>query len=452
MLVIYVLAASSRRSVAIGTVLLLIPFQTVDTRYATSSVLVAYALAAVLLLNGGLRVRMLPSLGIVALAYLVSLSQADRELMSLHVIFIFQFFSCLVVFLLAYNFARVIESERSVVDLLLAMNVLAIIYCLLQVLAGSNETFMPFGIDALAFNKNRLGSDARLVGPFDNPGSTAGYFTIMILVCAVELMFARGWRKTLVQALVLANLVGLVATGNRAGLLVLVAMFPVLLFVFRQQLGVRRASQYLASGVLIFALASAAAINYTGFARMFERMEQVTETENGVPTTRAVTWPIAIEKIKEHPFVGEGPFFIDPATAEGLGWPPSKMTPYPHSLYLYLLRTVGVAGLLAVLWFFIEVWRIGRRSLANGRLAEYPAALVRLGLIIIPAFLLAQVTLEFNRPATIDYAQFIFALMGLIVGLSDRVGQGSSTPVGERSSQVGAAYDVPPGQLNAGRS
>ena len=418
-LVVYVLAASSSRSVAIGVVLLLIPFQTVDTRFATSSVLVAYAMAGVLLLGGDIKVRLLPSLGLIVLAYFVSLSQADRELMGLHAIYVFQFFSCLVVFLLAYNFARIVESQHTVVSLLLAINVLVLFYCLLQVFGGADGRFAPFGIDALAFNKNRAGNDARLVGPFDNPGSTAGYFTIMILVCAAELMIARGWRKTLVQLLILFNLVGLVATGNRAGLLVLVVMFPVLLFVFRQTLGTMRSLQYLIGGVLVLSIAATVAVNYTAFGRMLDRMEEVTETENGVPSTRAVSWPIAVERIKQHPMLGEGPFFVDPGTAATLGWLRDRMTPYPHSLYLFLLRTVGIVGLVAVLWLFIAVWNVARRALAHGPLAAGPAAFLRTGIVVIPAFLIAQVTLEFNRLATIDYAQFIFALMGLFVGVAD---------------------------------
>ena len=73
-----------------------------------------------------------------------------------------------------------------------------------------------------------------------------------------------------------------------------------------------------------------------------------------------------------------------------------------------------------MLWFFVSVWRIAYRALATQQMSEYHSALVRMGLFIVPAFLAAQITLEFNRSATIDYAQFIFALMGLIVGLSDR--------------------------------
>ena len=110
-LVVFLLATGSKRTWAIGALLIMIPFQMVETRYASSSVLMAYALAAVLLVNGGLKVRMLPALGLIILAYLVSLSQADRVILSLHALFAFQFFSCLVVFLLAYNFARLAETD-----------------------------------------------------------------------------------------------------------------------------------------------------------------------------------------------------------------------------------------------------------------------------------------------------------------------------------------------------
>ena len=428
-LVVYVLASSTRRTVAIGALLVMIPFQTVVTRYATSSVLMAYALAVILLLHGDLKVRMLPALGFIVLGYLVSMSQADRGLMFYHIIYMFQLFSCLVAFLLAYNFSRLVESERTIVDVLLVINLLALGYGVLQMTAGPGEAFVPFGIDALEFNRNRHAGDARLVGPFDNPGSTAGYFTLMIMVCTVELIFSQGRRRTLVQALAVLNLVGLVATGNRTGFLIMVAMFPVLLLLFKKELGARRVTQYLVGGILVLTIASAAAISYTGFGRMFDRLGDVTETENGVPMTRTLTWPIAIEKIKQHPWVGEGPFFVDARTAKELGWLRNEMSPYPHSLYLFLLRTVGIIGLIPFVWFFVQAWRILYAKSKRGHVNDYTSALLRLGLILIATFLIAQVTLEFNRPTTIDYAQFIFALVGLLIGVADR--RSGSVPTDE---------------------
>jgi hypothetical protein len=183
LLVMLTVAISAKRTVSIGALLVLIPFQTIDTRYGSSSILVAYALAGILMINRGLKHRMLPALAMIVLAYLASFSLADRSVWIFHALFLFQFFSCLVVFLLAYNFAVLMERDRTAMNVLLAINGLAIAYCLLQLTVGPGESFVPFGIDELKFNPNRNPGDPRLVGPFASPGSTAGYFALMTLVC-----------------------------------------------------------------------------------------------------------------------------------------------------------------------------------------------------------------------------------------------------------------------------
>jgi hypothetical protein len=110
LLVMFALAVGAKRTVSIGALLILIPFQTIDTKYASSSVLIAYLLAAAFLIVGDLKLRMLPALSLIVLAYFVSLTLADRSLLTYHVLFMFQLFSCLAVFLLAYNFSLLVES------------------------------------------------------------------------------------------------------------------------------------------------------------------------------------------------------------------------------------------------------------------------------------------------------------------------------------------------------
>jgi O-antigen ligase len=430
MLLIFAVALGTKRTVSIGVLLVMIPFQVIDTKYASSSVLLAYVLFAILLMTGGLKLRMMPSLMLIALAYFASLAMADRNMMQFHVLFIFQFFSCLLVFLLAYNFATLVHDEKSVMDVILAINVLALVYCALQLTVGPGERFVPLGIDEFKFNLNRNPGDPRLVGPFGNPGSTAGYFSLMALYCAVDYFVASGRRRLLVGIVAGCNLLALVATGNRAGFLVLLAMFMGLLFVFRTELGARRMVQYAVSGAVVLTIAAVIAVTYTDFNRLFARMETVTETKNGLPATRQGGWPVAIEKIKEHPWFGEGPHFWTEEDAEAAGQShieyedtgelETVYDPYPHSLYLYLLRTVGVFGLAAVVGFFIRVWFILRAALQRDPAAGYRSAILKLGYVLIPAFLVAQITLEFHRPTTMDYAQLIFALMGLFVGVSDR--------------------------------
>jgi len=437
------IAAGARRTISIALLLVLVPFQSIDTRYASSSVLITYALAVVLLVTGGLRKRMLLSLSLIVLAYAISLALADKSMLMRNVLFMFQFFSCLVAFVLAYNYADLVEDERHVVSVLLAANVLAILYCILQLTVGPGERFIPFGIDEFKFNLNRHPGDPRLVGPFDNPGTTAGYFMLMSLVCAVEFMFSRGRRRLFVSLIAGFNLLGLVATANRAGFVALLALAPLLLFAYRAELGAKKVFQYSVTGVVALVIAATMAVAFTDFNIMFQRMERVTEMEGGVPATRQEGWPVAFAKIKENPWFGEGPYFWTREDAEDIDQAPyeydeegglvSAYDHFPHSLYLYLLRTVGIVGLLAVIGFFLRAWTILYGALRYES-TGYRAAIVRLGLFLIPAFLISQITLEFHRPNTMDYAQFVFALVGLLVGMSDRcrraalAGDKSETP------------------------
>jgi O-antigen ligase len=427
---ILALALVTRRTVSIGTLLIMIPFQTVDTRYGSSSVLLAYVLAAILVLTGDLKIRMLPAMGLIALAYFASLSLANREMLLFHLVFVFQLFSCFVVFILAYNFALSVENDRTAIDLLHLINALVVVYCLLQLTVGPGERFVPFGIEALQFNLNRHPGDPRLVGAFGNPGTTAGYFMLSTLICAFDFMFAHGRRRLLVAVLIGFNLLGLVATANRASFLVLLVMFMALMFLFRRELGARRIMGYIIGGTAALTVAAAIAVFYTDFGRMFERLDTVTETEGGIPATRKGGWPVAIEKIKKDPWFGEGPYFWTSEAAEKTGQArveydvtgetETAYDPYPHSLYLFLLRTVGAFGLITMLGFFVRTAFILLSASSSPGETSYGNGFVRLGLALIPAFLVSQITLEFIRPSTMDYAQFILALMGLLVGMADR--------------------------------
>ena len=191
-LLIFVFTSIGRRTVVIAALLILIPFQFIDTQYGTSSEIIAYTMAGVMMLTSGINLRMLPEMGFIILAYFASLALADRDMSTQHVVYMFQFFSCFVVFLLAYNFALSVERTVSIVDVLLAIDVLVVLYCGLQLIAGPGESFTPFGIESFAFNSNRDPDDPRLIGPFGNPGTTAGYFTLMVFVCAVELHLRQG--------------------------------------------------------------------------------------------------------------------------------------------------------------------------------------------------------------------------------------------------------------------
>ena len=74
-----------KRTVSIGALLVMIPFQVIDTRYASSSVLIAYVLAAALFIGGGLGFACCTAMGMIVLSYFASLALADRSMFIHHV-------------------------------------------------------------------------------------------------------------------------------------------------------------------------------------------------------------------------------------------------------------------------------------------------------------------------------------------------------------------------------
>ena len=131
---------------------------------------------------------------------------------------------------------------------------------------------------------------------------------------------------------------------------------------------------------------------------------------------------MAWEAIEQRPLLGHGPKIQMPLSAERQGAHPNQLViEHPHSLYLYLLVTVGVTGMLAFLAFFIAVvFRLYRGLRAGRHASEYEQGLIRVGLIVVAGFLVDQLKQEFLRSSTVDYAHFIFALLGAFLGWADR--------------------------------
>jgi O-antigen ligase len=400
--VVFVVASGAKATRAIGLVLILIPFQLIETQYGSTNVVFTYVLAAALLSGGRLRAPFMASLLLIVFAYLASLSQTDPSMYISHATYIFQFVSGLVVFVLAYNFARDVKETISIVNVLIAMNVLVIIYCLIQLWVGPGGQFIPFG----------------------NPSVTAEYLVLMALVMCFDLIHSAGWRRRMLLLLLVTNLILLVATGNRGGFLVLMVAFPLFLFGFRRELGIVRVIQFSLGGLVALALASIVTVAYTDFGRLFERLQTVTEMDNGVPATRSEAWPTAFEKIRQHPWFGEGPRFAGTQHAM-TGDPLESENPYPHDLYLFLLRTVGIFGLTAVLAFFVRAWIKVHRAASAAAPGSYRAGFLRIGSLLFLCFLIDQIKIEFPRNDTIDYVHFVFALVGVLVGVAARPADGS---------------------------
>jgi O-antigen ligase len=417
---LFVFAYSLPQKIAATGLVLLIPFQPVETRVGTANVLLTFVLfLAMIMREKDIRLPMLPQVLIVLFVFLVSMGLAHPGTWTEHGLYMVYLVSAFLVLWITYDLAMRFSSFDRIFQVFLATNVLLIIYCLIQLAAGPDQKVKVFGMDEFAFF--HLRSDYRLTGPFGTPGILAEYVVIMVFVALQQLMVtdSRNYRRFLV-VLTVFNLFLLVATGNRGGFLTLIGAGIMYLWMSRHLLGAVRTLTVAITGVLLFSVSAAIAVNYTEFDRLFERLVE-TEVEEGIPDTRAVVWPMAWNEIKNRPFFGHGPRLRFVEDEEGRTKKGHVFIYYPHNLYLFLLFTVGSVGLIAMLALMVtpmyRCWRTARK------VANDPVALsyANTGIVIMVVIFVDQIKVEFLRFLWVDYWHFVFALMGALIAYCDRV-------------------------------
>lgn len=418
--------ASPRKTVP--WLICLSPFQTIDNPYATSSVILAYVIGIAYILRG--RLRFVPMLGfflLILAIYFASTGFAHRATHAQHGVYIFSYVSAIVMFYVVYNFVRETNDVELILRTLIILNVLVIIYSILQI---TFDKVSLFGIEELTIQGTRLrGADPRLTGPY-GVGITAEFLVLHTLLAAYLVIHVPSiLGRNLLYLLMAANLGCLIATANRGGFLVLVGGAGLFLYMFRGQLGVKRTLSLSVVGSFLLVLMSVIIINFTNFGALYDRLE-TTEIEGGVPETRAQAWKIVTPKIFDKPLLGHGPRFRL-QDDDVISYKGHEVFDYPHNLYLFLLYTVGVMGLLAYLFFF--AWIIIRIRRGVKRLSHDPfrQGLVKLGILLMVVFLVDQIKIDFLRYALVDYWHYMFTIFAIWLALGDMARKNKSTIVTE---------------------
>ena len=166
-------------------------------------------------------------------------------------------------------------------------------------------------------------------------------------------------------------------------------------------------------------LASFVMLKYTDFNVLYARLAG-TEIEGFVPDDRK-GWKYVVERIADRPVLGHGPRIVrrEEYDQPPRNWPMDFINWYPHNLYLFILYTTGVVGLLAYgIWassYWIALCRLRRRwDDARYRVAK---GLPTLGMIVFVAFLVDQYKVEFLRHYLLDYQHYLAALFGMFAAL-----------------------------------
>lgn len=416
------------------------PFQIIETSQTTSSVILTYVVAIAFIFKG--KVRFLPMLGVILailLIYLASAGLAHRATHFEHGLYIFNYVSALLLFYLVYNFVRETKDLDLIIKTLIILDIAVVLHGIIQVTVGPLSLF---GLEEVRMYGPRRGEDARLSGPYGSVTLVADFFVMYIFFIAYLVIHTKSAvRRNLLYLLMAANLACLLMTANRGGFLLLIGGGAVFLYMFRSQLGMRRAVGISVSGIFLLVLMSVIVVNFTNYGLMYERLAQTEFEEGGLPDTRAGTWSRVIPRIAEKPLLGHGPRFRlrdDYVRPYYRGYKP---TTFPHNLVLFLLYTVGFVGLTAYLLLFSAFIVRLRAAIRRPTNDIFVDGFVKLGLLLMVIFLVGQLKIEFLRFVLIDYAHFVFTFLAIWLAISDMVKTGVPVQsIGRVDHSVGTPF------------
>lgn len=436
--ILFLIVNSIPEKITVAILLLFIPFQLIESKYGSSNMVFTYLVGGVLLLKGNL--KLLPFFGAVILlfiTYFVSFSQVPTSEWSINLFYMVTFASNFILFYVVYNFVYRTENYLFFFKILIILNIFVAIYCALQFIGLNDYLNIENSDIGIAANRD----DSRLVGPFGATGLTAEYLIFQTLILCYLLFFYEKKRQLLYLALICTNLIFLLATGNRGGLLVLCLAFMGFSFFYRKELGVKNVFLLAIAGSFALVIASAITLYLSDLNVIYDRLLG-TNTEGVVLDSRQKVWPAAWEAIIESPYVGHGPRLHRPDGSE------YQAIAYPHSLYLFILYTVGIIGLAGHMVFFVcVITKIAKGT--SGRISdEVLDGLPKLGLLIVGLFLISQIRIELFRFMTGDYQHYFFALLGFFVAVSDlRREQSGYSQVEEKELDVAMATGLDGGAV-----
>ena len=398
--------------------LIIIPFQLIDSQYGSLNMALTYVLGASMLFSRKLEKKqgastwpLILPFCIIFFAYLLSWTQAPSYFNMKNLLYLVMLFSNVVLFYMTYHFIRDESDIESILKILFTSNGLVIAYCILQLLVGFGH-FSLLGIEELSLSANR--ADNRLAGPFNAVGITAEYLVIQCLLIA-HYSFSRGRHLLLSSAMIFCNIAILIGTGNRGGFLSFFVALILFTYNFRKKLGGGKIIAIIFSAVIILTSASFFMIQYTDFNILYDRLLG-TEMKGFTPDTRS-GWDYVVEKIWNKPILGHGPRLV---TREEIGVPPQQLAGkidfYPHSLYLYILYTMGMVGLLAYSTLWVR-YITGLAKINISSADPLIQGMKKIGLIVFFIFLFDQLKVECLRFYLLDYQHYIAATSGMFYGL-----------------------------------
>jgi probable O-glycosylation ligase (exosortase A-associated) len=200
----------------------------------------------------------------------------------------------------------------------------------------------------------------------------------------------------LYAAAALVLVIAIVATQSRGGTLGLAAVG---IYYWSKN------DRKLLTGAIAVVVLAIALLNAP--AAYFQRMETMTDVEDGSAQGRIQAWQTAIAVAIDHPLMGAGAGHFP--VENGIRNNMSAKT--AHSIYFLILGDLGLPGLIVLVWFLVANFAQNRRLAATLKADAQQGANVRL-LMSLSAALIGYATAGAFLSAT--YVPHMFVLAGLL--------------------------------------
>ena len=416
-LVMFVIAYAASEKSVVSVLVATLPFQPITSGYGTLNTVTIFMVGLIFLLRG--RIKKFPLFGLslfILFVLLLSTSQVHSSTYLDHFFYIVMIVANFVLFYIVYNYFIQKQAHADyAIKLFLFSGFLVLVASTLKLVFNFDPS-IAFGIDELATTGNLEGLQ-RFVGSFNAAGVNGAFHGTQMVLVAFALMFKpKPMTRLLLLILFVSNAAFLVATGSRGAFLSSAGGLVLLLFVFIRRLGMGRVLALSFALPALFITAAMIIINFTTYNVLFDRLKE-TEFKGFTPDTR--DFSIAIERIPENIMLGHGPrlWLRNQHLRRVPGYIPMG---YPHNLYLHILFTVGVLGLVAYLAWFLGVITRYLRAFKYRSDSPMLNGMPRLGLVIMIMFLVDELKIEALRFSLSDYQQFMFALWAMLLAMSDR--------------------------------
>ena len=416
-LLLFVAAYVASEKSVISLIVATLPFQMITSAYGTLNTVLIYMVGLIFLMRG--RIRKFPLLGsglFILLVLLLSMSQSPRQTYSDHFFYIVTICSNFVLFYIVYNyFSKKTVNPSSAINLFLFTGFLVLFFSTIK-LVFKFDPGITFGIDELSVLQNR-DDKQRFISVFNAAGINGAFHATQLVVVTFLLMYVKGpMAKAALFILFVGNAAFLIATGSRGSFLSGMGGLVLALFLMARHISKGKALAIGMVSVVLFAGASFTMLKFTNYNVLYERLMS-TEFKGLTPDTRDFSY--TIERIPDKMILGHGPR-LKLVNEYARRIPGHRPHHYPHNLYLHILYTVGVVGLIAYLTFFTNLFVRYLRPLRYRTDSPVLNAAPRIAIVVMVMFLVDELKIEFLRFGLSDYQHVMFALWAMLLALCDR--------------------------------